>query len=134
MSKNYKIFATSTTLFLVIILLETLLSKFNVVTLAITMICWIPLLVITIINEQTINTISAMHGCNIERDKEADEQIDKQIGISYPPAHSFVPSFSQCPANLDKKKSSTDEKAKNESVQTLESLYGDNSVHKNEEK
>jgi hypothetical protein len=71
-----------------------------------------------------------MYERNIERDKE----LVKQIEIGYPPAHAFVPVLSQPPANLDIKKSSTDEIAKNESIQTLESLYGDNNVHKNEEK
>lgn len=130
MNKTYKNFTITTILFVAIILVETLLSEFNPITLLIALTCWIPLLAITIMNEQIISLFSVMYEHNIERDKE----LIKQIEISYPPAHAFVPVLSQPPANLDIKKSSTDEIAKNESVQTLESLYGDNSVHKNEEK
>ena len=81
-------------------------------------------------NEQLVSSLSAMYERNIERDKE----LIKQIEIGYPPAHAFIPILSQRPANLDTKKNSTDEKIENESIQTLERLYGDNNVHKNEEK
>jgi len=133
MNNLYKVLVITTLLYLTIIVAETAISGFNFVTLLIAFIGWIPLLVITLVNEQQIY-LNSLFKQDISYGIEKDKELVKQIEISYPPLHAFVPVFSQRPASLDKEKSSTDEKEKNESIQTLESLYGDNSVHKNEEK
>ena len=129
----YKVLVITTLLYLIIIVAETVISGFNFATLLIAFIGWIPLFVITLVNEQQIY-LNSLFKQDISYGLEKDKELVEKIRISYPPLHSFVPVFSQCPANLDKEKIDADEKEKNESVQTLESLYGDNSVHKNEEK
>ena len=129
----YKVLVITTLLYLIIIVAETVISGFNLATLLIAFIGWIPLFVITLVNEQQIY-LNSLFKQDISYGLEKDKELVEKIRISYPPLHAFVPVFSQRPANLDKEKSNIDEKEKNESVQTLESLYGENSVHKNEEK
>lgn len=83
------------------------------------MVCWIPLLAITIMNEQIIDSISLLYQRNIERDRELIEQIE-QHKIGYPPAHAFIPVLSQRPANLDIKKANNQAATENQNIVTIE--------------
>ena len=128
MNKTYKTFYITTIFFFVIILVETFAKEFNPVTLFIALICWIPLLTITIMNEQIIDSISLLYQCNIERDKE----LVKQIEMNYPPAHAFIPILSQRPANLDIKKSSNQPATENQNIVVIEEQTKENVAVKKE--